>query len=142
MRGDPIARTKDVLIVEDDDRLREILEELLSGAGYRPIAVQDGREALDWLSRMPVDLMILDLLLPHLDGRQLIARVRKTPQWSAVPIIVLSGYAGASRYRDLPVQAVQTKPFELRELLGTIHQLIGAPGTDPGPAVDGGRRAG
>jgi DNA-binding response OmpR family regulator len=79
---------------------------------------------------MPVDLMIVDLLLPHLDGRQLIRRARKSEQWSPIPIIVLSGYADLDRYRDLPVDALMTKPFELRDLLSKVRQLIGPSGTD------------
>ena len=58
--------TKQVLIAEDDDRLREALQELLSGAGYRVIASEDGLEALDWLSRVTPDLIIVDILMPGL----------------------------------------------------------------------------
>ena len=58
--------TKQVLIAEDDDHLREALQELLSGAGYRVIAAEDGLEALDWLSRVAADLIIVDILMPGL----------------------------------------------------------------------------
>ena len=129
MLDEPKGSVKDVLIAEDDDQLREVLEELLSAAGYRPIAVQDGFEALDWLSRLPIDLMIVDILMPHLDGPELIKRVRKSKQWAGIPIIVLSGFASFDRYRDLAVDAIEAKPFDAAELLEKVRQLIGPSGT-------------
>jgi len=99
--------TKQVLIAEDDDHLREALQELLSGAGYRVIAAEDGLEALDWLSRVTPDLIIVDILMPGLGGPELIRRLRETGPWATIPILVLSGYADLTRYRDLPVDGVQ-----------------------------------
>jgi len=139
MLDEPKGSVKDVLIVEDDDQLREVLEELLSAAGYRSIAVQDGIEALDWLSRLPIDLMIVDILMPYLDGPQLIKRVRKSKQWAVIPIIVLSGYASFDRFRDLAVDAIEAKPFDATELLEKVRQLIGPSGTaSPGAVLDAG----
>ncbi len=117
--------TKQVLIAEDDDHMRDALQELLSGAGYRVIAAEDGLEALDWLSRVTVDLIIVDILMPGLGGPELIRRLRQTGQWATVPILVLSGYADLTRYRDLPVNGVQLKPFKLAEFLEKVEQLIG-----------------
>ncbi len=122
----PSSATKRVLVAEDDDHLRDALQELLSSAGYTVIPVCDGLEALDWLSRMSVDLLIVDLLMPRLSGHELIKRLRQMPEWAAVPILVLSGYADLARYRDLPVDAVQLKPFRPSELLETVEQLLGS----------------
>lgn len=119
---------KHVLIAEDDTEVRGVLEDLLSGAGYLPIAAEDGLEALDWLSRLPVDLIIVDILMPRLDGRELINRVRHTSRWAAIPIMVLSAYADLDRYRDLPVEDVELKPFQLTDLLEKVRQLIGPAG--------------
>ena len=83
---------KRVLIVEDDDRLREALQELLSASGYQTLTAEDGLEALDWLSRLPVHLIISDLLMPRLPGHRLIQRVRETKEWRAIPILLLSAF--------------------------------------------------
>ncbi len=115
---------KQVLIAEDDDHMRDALQELLSSAGYRVITAEDGLEALDWISRVTVDLIIVDILMPGLGGPELIKRLRES-QWAAIPILILSGYADLTRYRDLPVNGVQLKPFKLAELLGKVEQLIG-----------------
>ncbi len=123
--GRPEAPAKRVLIVEDDDRIRDVLEELLAGAGYGVIGVENGIEALDWLSHSPVDLLIVDILIPGLSGPELIKRVRQTAEWKTAPILVLSGYADLARYRDLPVNAVQLKPFRVSDLLEQVSELIG-----------------
>jgi CheY-like chemotaxis protein len=120
------AREKRVLIVEDDDHVRDVLEELLAGAGYGVIGAENGVEALDWLSRLSVDLIIVDILMPGLSGSELVKRVRRTTEWGTVPILVLSGYADLARYRDLPVNAVQLKPFRVSDLLGQVTALIGS----------------
>ena len=119
-------QTKQVLIVEDDDHLREALQEILISEGYQVITAEDGLEALDWLSRVIPDLMIVDILMPGLGGPELIKRLRETSQWEKIPILVLSGYADLTRYRDLPVEGVQLKPFQMTELLDKVGQLAGA----------------
>src|SRR5262245_57958336 len=107
----PTGPVKHVLIVEDDDHVREVLEEALSEEGYRPIATQAGVEALEWLSSLRVDLIIVDILMPRLDGPELIRRIRAMGPWAATPILVLSAFANLERYRDLPVDGFLLKPF-------------------------------
>ena len=122
---DAAGPIRQVLIAEDDDHMREALQEMLSEAGYRVITAEDGLEALDWLSRVTVDLVIVDILMPGLGGPELIKRLRESRQWATVPIMLLSGYADLTRYRDLPVDSVQLKPFKLAEFLEKVEQLIG-----------------
>ncbi len=119
------APIKQVLIAEDDDHMRDALQELLASEGYRVITAEDGLEALDWMSRVSVDLVIVDILMPGLGGPELIRRLRETSEWAEVPILVLSGYADLARYRDLPVNDVQLKPFKLAELLHKVDHLSG-----------------
>jgi DNA-binding response OmpR family regulator len=117
--------TKDILIAEDDDAIREILEDLLSSAGYRVIGATDGLEALDWLSMVSVDLVIVDILLPRLGGLELIKHLRQSSRWAETPIMVLSAFADLERYKSLPVEAVQLKPFHISEILEHVERLIG-----------------
>ena len=122
---DAIESPKHVLIAEDDDHMRDALQELLSEAGYRVITAEDGLEALDWLSRVTADLVIVDILMPGLGGPELIRRLRESSQYASIPIMVLSGYADLTRYRDLPVDSVQLKPFKMSEFLEKVRDLIG-----------------
>ena len=119
---------KQVLIAEDDDHMRDALQELLVSEGYRVITAEDGLEALDWMSRVSVDLVIVDILMPGLGGPELIRRLRETSEWAGVPILVLSGYADLTRYKDLPVNDVQLKPFKLGDLLHKVKELVGPRG--------------
>jgi len=130
-----------VLLVEDDDQLREVLHELLLTSGYEVIAAEDGLEALDWLSRLPADLIVTDLLMPNMGGHELIKRVRASEEWATIPILLLSGYADLAPYRDLPVDGIQVKPFAVTDLLERVRQMIrsasgvtgaGSPGSRPG----------
>ena len=116
-----------VLIVEDEDRLREALHEVLRSAGYEAISAEDGLDALDWLSRLPVDLIVTDLLMPSMGGHELIKRVRQSKEWGGIPILLLSGYADLAPYRDLPADSIQLKPFRLDEFLDRIKEMIGPP---------------
>jgi CheY-like chemotaxis protein len=129
---------KRVLIVEDDDRLREALQELLTASGYETISAEDGIEALDWLARLPMDLIIVDLLMPRMGGHQLIKRIRESVEWATTPILLLSGYADVASYRRLPVDSVLLKPFRLPDLLEKVQEMIGSGG---GSADDAGASA-
>ena len=95
---------KRVLVVEDDDDLRGMMQELLIGAGYECIDAQDGLEALDWLSQVPVDLVVADILMPRMAGPELIAKIRRTRAWAGKPILLLSGYANLVPPDVLPAQ--------------------------------------
>lgn len=119
---------KRVLIVEDDDRLRDALQELLTASGYETISAEDGIEALDWLARLPMDLIIVDLLMPRMGGHQLIKRIRESVEWATTPILLLSGYADVASYRRLPVDSVLLKPFRLPDLLEKVQEMIGSGG--------------
>ena len=120
--------TKDILIAEDDDAIREILEDVLSSAGYRVIGASDGLEALDWLSIVQkVDLVIVDILLPRLGGLELIKHLRVSDRWASTPIMILSAFADLERYQALPVEVIQVKPFHLADVLRHVQRLIGAP---------------
>jgi len=127
----PVARSTTaqhrILIVEDEDRLREMLHTCLRDSGYDVISASDGLEALDWLSRLRVDLIVTDLLMPSMGGDDLVKRVRGTKEWAAIPILLVSGYGDLPPYTDLPVDATQLKPFEISDLLDRVRRLIGPP---------------
>jgi two-component system, OmpR family, KDP operon response regulator KdpE len=114
-----------LLIVDDAPAIRRFLRTSLSAQGYRVTEVEDGRTALEALMRSPVDLLVLDLGLPDLDGFEVIRRLRETG--SAVPIIVLSSRsdeAGKVKALDLGADDYLTKPFGVEELLARIRAAL------------------
>lgn len=113
-----------VLLVEDSDRLRTSVEQALTNSGYSVTCEQDGREAL-WRARnQSFDVMILDIMLPGLDGFQILEQLRE--EGYDTPVLCLT----ARDTIDDRVKGLQkgaddylVKPFELRELLARIHAL-------------------
>ena len=123
----PDRPVKRVLIVEDDDDLRAVMQELLIAEGYECVDAADGLEALDWLSQLTMDLVVVDILMPRMAGPELITKIRETEPWASTPILLLSGYANLAPYRDLPVNSIQLKPFALSAFLRRVKEIIGTP---------------
>lgn len=85
-----------VLVVDDDEDIRQCLREVLVDEGYRVETAVHGRQALDVLAREePPCLMLLDLMMPVMDGEALLAHVRARPELSQIPVVVISAASGA-----------------------------------------------
>jgi CheY-like chemotaxis protein len=117
-----------VLLVEDDQKVREAAEALLIAAGYRVVGVADGREALERLRRGLVPgVILLDLRMPRMDGWQFRAEQRCDPALRRIPVVVWSadvdvaGAAGA-----LAAEAWLAKPGEPGAILATVARLCAA----------------
>jgi DNA-binding response OmpR family regulator len=118
MRSDPPR----VLIVDDDPAVRDILAAVLRHEGWNADAVADGERAIECLKLRPYDAMILDLLMPRVDGRGVIAYVKE--QDLKMPVIVLSAVTDQTRDLDPRVVTVaMQKPFEISELRVVIRAL-------------------
>lgn len=117
-----------VLVIEDDDDVAYLIEALLVREGFEVALKRDGREALNAIrSELPADIVVCDLMLPHVDGFQLISEVRATPGWEQIPIVVLSSMnmekhivkaleAGANEYI--------TKPFRPAEFVARLRRHL------------------
>ncbi len=114
-----------VLAVDDEPAMRRFLRTSLSAQGYVVLEAEDGATALAMLRRNAVDVLVLDLGLPDMDGFDVIAQLRG--QGSALPIIVLSSRAdevGKVRALDLGADDYVTKPFGMDELLARIRAAV------------------
>lgn len=113
-----------VLVVDDEDTLRGFVRRNLEIRGYKVLTASNGLEAMALFSTSPVDLVILDLMMPHLDGLETTRRIRKD---SHVPIIILTALgeeADKVRAFDLGADDYLTKPFGVGELLGRIKAVL------------------
>ncbi len=113
-----------ILVVEDEPILREGLTDLLSGAGHRVTAVADGASAAERGTAEEFDIILLDLMLPKLDGIEVCRRIRKARP--AVPILMLTARgAEEDKVKGLKVGADDyvTKPFGAKELLARIDAV-------------------
>jgi two-component system OmpR family response regulator len=116
--------SKHVLLVDDEKRIREVVEYALDKSGYRVTAVSDGALALAALERDPADLVVLDIMLPGLDGWEVCRRIR---QQSAVPILFLSARADeVDRIVGLELGGDDylVKPFSPRELVARVRAIL------------------
>lgn len=116
-----------ILLVEDDASVRELLKVLLEVEGYAIIEARDGLEGLEKAGGLKPDLMILDLMMPEIDGERVINQLRSQSATSHLPIIVVSGrYEALERCRDLiGTENVFAKPFEPVKLLDRVGSLVG-----------------
>ncbi len=113
-----------ILIVDDDDQLRQIVAKLLRSEGYKATPVGSGREMLETLRAVHVDLIVLDVMLPGMSGIDLCRQVRQT---SSVPIMMLTARSEESdRVLGLEMGADDylTKPFSSLELLARVRALL------------------
>jgi DNA-binding response OmpR family regulator len=118
---EPVNR---ILIVDDEPRYLRLLEANLQTEGYEVAIARDGQEALDVFSAKPVDLILLDVLMPRLDGFATCQRIR---QFSTVPIIILTAKGEEQdRIRGLDVGADDylVKPFSVMELLARVRAVL------------------
>lgn len=113
-----------VLVVDDEASIRRILETRLKLAGYNVATAADGQEALEQFNSFQPDLVILDVMLPKLDGYEVCREIRKT---SDTPIIMLTAVADVSnRIQGLEIGADDyvVKPFSVPELMARVKALL------------------
>ena len=113
-----------ILLIEDDRRLAEMLSEYLGEAGYRVSVAGDGRTGLSRLGSEPCDALVLDLMLPDMDGLEVCRQLRA---FSDVPVLMLTARGDAmDRVVGLEIGADDylPKPFEPRELLARLRAIL------------------
>ena len=113
-----------VLLIEDDARLAAMVAEYLGEAGFRVARAGDGRSGIEMLAREPFDLLVLDLMLPDIDGLEVCGAVRAKFD---LPILMLTARGDAmDRIVGLEIGADDylTKPFEPRELLARLRAIL------------------
>jgi len=115
-----------VLIAEDEPHLVELLTFLLEREGFEATAAFDGETAITSLRQQAPDVMILDLMLPKLDGYEVLKRVREDNRLKSLPVLMLTA-KGQDKDRkvaeDLGVDAFITKPFSNREVIDCVRGL-------------------
>lgn len=113
-----------ILVVDDDPAMLRLLKTNLEARGYVVFIASDGVEALNAIEMSAPDLVILDILMPKMDGREVCRRIR---EWSKAPIIMLSALGKTidkTQCLDLGADDYITKPFAVEELLARIRSVM------------------
>ncbi|WP_210497402.1 response regulator [Microvirga antarctica] len=116
---------KTILVVDDEWAIAEVLESLLSDEGYRVIIANNGKQALERLGEWPPDLIMMDFMMPVMDGRATLAALQSDPKTAAIPVIVMS---------SLPEQTIAErctgyvvflrKPFRVAAVLDAVESAL------------------
>ncbi len=125
-----------LLLVDDEDNLRSMLEAALRHHGFEVAAVANGRDALDAVRSSPPDLVVLDVMLPDLDGFEVCRRLRR--EGSTIPVLFLTARDGTEdKVRGLTMGGDDylVKPFSLDELVARIGAVLRRAGLDRGTSV-------
>jgi DNA-binding response OmpR family regulator len=129
-----------VMIVEDEDNIALALSTVLGREGWRLSRIADGASAWEAIRADPPDLVILDVMLPHVSGYEICQRIRLDPGLSGTRILMMTARGAAIERRKglaLGADAFVAKPFDLRDLVGQARRLIaggaGRVATAPAP---------
>jgi len=118
---------KKILLVDDEHDLVHVVEFRLKSAGYEIITAYDGQEALDKARSEKPDLIILDLMLPKIDGYKVCRTLKFDDKYKNIPVILFTAMAQETDKKmgdEVGADAYATKPFDPKVLLGKIEELL------------------
>ena len=127
-RPRPARRRGRILVVDDDRDLRELLSAVLNSAGYEVLTAENGAAALSVLRTVIPDLIILDLMMPVMNGWQFREAQSALPDYAAIPVVCLSGHHAARHQATaLGIDVCIVKPFEIDDLFAAVNRFFPEP---------------
>lgn len=121
---------KKILVVDDEKKIRELLQLRLSSAGYQVIEAQHGEEGVEQAKKHLPDLILMDVMMPRMDGPEAVRRLEEDPKTEKIPIIFLTAIITkeeeSSQVFGTKDHRFIAKPFDPQELLSEIKKAIDA----------------
>jgi CheY-like chemotaxis protein len=119
-----VKHCRSVLIVEDDDAIRETMRVVLEMEGYTVYAANDGKEGIEVLSGMPRPcLILLDLMMPVMDGWAFVKALRHDVALATIPVVVVTAFS--ERAHDIKAEAIVKKPIDMDHLYKLVRDFCG-----------------
>ena len=112
-----------ILIVDDEFGLAELIADVLTDQGYETTVAVNGQQALTYLSEKAIDLVIVDLMMPVLNGPELVTRMRASEAQAHIPVIAMTTVPQEAG-RGVEYGAVLRKPFSSAELLKAVREIL------------------
>jgi two-component system, chemotaxis family, chemotaxis protein CheY len=120
------AGPKDVLIVEDEPYLCDLISDVLEAEGHETRKASNGLDALQMISERRPQLVLLDLMMPVMDGWEFMSELRSNPAWRDVPVVIITAvYDVAKTQAITDARAVLTKPFDIDQLSEVVRRYAG-----------------
>ena len=116
-----------ILIVDDEADTRDFLTIVLNRAGYTVLLAKDGLEGISQVEENHPDLILSDITMPNLDGIEMVKRLRQMPEYSGVPVLVMSAYGMGKLTEALEAGADHAllKPVNCASLIETVKKIVG-----------------
>jgi two-component system chemotaxis response regulator CheY len=118
---------KHILLVDDDQLMHRLFQHHLQRAGYEMLSAMNGRDAIEIASRQPPDLIVMDIMMPGIDGLAALRELKKADATKAIPVIIITANSHilAGKESETAGAAVfLTKPFSPTQLLNEIRRLV------------------
>lgn len=112
-----------ILVVDDEAAIRNLLDDLLGDEGYEVCTASNGRAALELVQRERPDLILMDVMMPELDGQETLRRLRAVPELAIVPVILMSAAASITPDSADDIAFI-SKPFNLDHVLAVITHML------------------
>ena len=120
---------RNILIVDDERDIVVILKLALEKEGYQVTEAFDGVEALAKVSEVKPDLILLDIMMPKMDGYTMNLKLKSNPETASIPVIIITGRGQLKEliqaYKDVAIAAFMEKPFTVAMLLNNIKEVLG-----------------
>lgn len=119
---------KHILVVDDDDMNRELMEAFLASENYTVALAHSGKVALQMASELHPDLVILDVRMPDMSGYEVCQQLKSEPQTQAIAVIIVTGFDGREdreRAAEVGADAFVSRPFGADELIERVRDLLG-----------------
>ena len=110
-----------VLVVDDDPDILDAIRDVVEAEGYRVAQARHGAEALDRVAEERPDVVLLDLMMPVMDGVAFAEALRARPAWAGIPVVVISAVGDPERARAVRARAYLPKPFGVDDLLAELE---------------------
>jgi two-component system phosphate regulon response regulator PhoB len=121
------SSVKTILIADDDEDLRLLVQVTLENPTYRILTAVNGRKALEAVNQHRPDLLIIDWMMPGLNGCEAVARLRENPETASIPVVMLTardGFEGKEETASLALAGYLAKPFSPLELIKKVREVL------------------